>query len=98
MTFALLCRMCSSFQVKPDVQGKRNWMVAYLNPNAISQSAINPKIDPQSTAYKDKTPEEIAGIQEEMLLKARSDVATYLVDCFFRWQDRNYIVAPYNFK
>ena len=90
--------MCSAFQEKPNIQGKTDWRVAYLNPNSICQSAINPKIDPKSEAYKDKTPEEIADITEQLTMKARSEVATYIFASFMNSEDKNYIVAPYNFK
>ena len=90
-------RMCSAFQ-RRQVAGRTDWKVGYLNPVAISQSALNPKINPKSKEYVDKTPEEVADIQAELVLKQRSEAATYIYNCFMLWQDRHYSVAPYNGK
>ncbi|TVU42342.1 hypothetical protein EJB05_08742, partial [Eragrostis curvula] len=74
---------------------KKRWKSGYLSPILVSQSVINPKID-RKMKHKDKTAKELQEIQKKMTAKKRSEVASYVYDCFMKWQDKLVIVCPYN--
>ncbi|KAK3127145.1 hypothetical protein QOZ80_7AG0568910 [Eleusine coracana subsp. coracana] len=95
VTFITLwCIMNFFFQRKET--NRKDWRVAYVNPSRINQSSINPMVNLKN--YPDKTPTELAEIKTVLTTEARTYVANYLYDCFMRWQDRECIMAPYNFK
>ena len=88
--------MNSVFQEK-NINSK-DWKIAYVNPNLINQSIINPQINEKDDAYKDNTSQELHRIKADMTNAASTRVADYLYGCFMKWQDRQCIMALYNFE
>ena len=88
--------MNSVYQRK--IADRQDWAVAYLNPNLINQSAINPRINEKDPMYKGKTPDELQKMKTDMTQRARTECVQYIFDCFMRWQNRNAIIALYNFE
>ena len=90
---------CSMNSVNQRKQVKRkDWKCAYLNPTKICQRAINPIYNLNEPKFKNKSPKEVEEIQMKLRDDARSDVATYIFKCFMKWQDRQCIIATYNFR
>ncbi|GJN13032.1 hypothetical protein PR202_ga31365 [Eleusine coracana subsp. coracana] len=52
----------------------KDWKVTNLNPMLINQGAINPQINMADPMYKDKTPEEMKKMQEDLAIGARFQV------------------------
>ena len=88
--------MNSVFQEKNT--DRKDWKIAYVNPNLINQSMINPQINEKDNAYKDNTSQELHRIKADMTSAARIMVADYLSRCFMKWQDRQCIMSLYNFE
>ena len=75
--------MNSVFQQKNT--DRKDWKIAYVNPNLINQTMINPRINEKDGAYKDMTSQELHIIKADMTNVARTRVAHYLSGCFTKW-------------
>ena len=60
---------------------RKHWKIAYVNPNLINQSMINPQINEKDDAYKDKTSQELHRIKADMTNAERIRVVDYLYRC-----------------
>ncbi|TVU01094.1 hypothetical protein EJB05_53452, partial [Eragrostis curvula] len=81
-------------QTRQWYHNKKRWKTGYLNPILVSQNAINPELDGKMQ-HANKTRKEIADLKKKLIAKKRSEVATYIYDCFMKWQDKEIIVCPY---
>ena len=88
--------MNSVFQEKNT--NRKDWKIVYVNPNLINQSMINPQINEKDDAYKDKTSQELHRIKADMKNVTSTRVADCLSRCFMKLQDRQCIMALYNFE
>lgn len=89
--------MCAAFQEKPKgLNDKPNWRVAYLNAGNINKGAIYPKFDLKN--HPDKSPAELAKLQNDVEIRARAEIYKYICDSFLKWQDKSQIILPYQFE
>ena len=90
---------CSMNSVRQErTTDRKDWKVAYLNPTFIAQSQINPVFNERDPKYKDMTPKEMERMVEDFRNVKRAKVANYICSCFIKWQDRQCIIALYNFE
>ncbi|TVU51528.1 hypothetical protein EJB05_02963, partial [Eragrostis curvula] len=65
----LWCMLCSIYQRKTHLHTKEFWKLAYLNPQMINQTVINPKLNKTDLKYADKTVAELEKMEKELCYK-----------------------------
>ncbi|TVU24925.1 hypothetical protein EJB05_27391, partial [Eragrostis curvula] len=65
----LWCMLCSIYQRKTHLHTREFWKLAYLNPQLLNQTAINPRLNPNDPKYTDKTAAELQTMQKELSYK-----------------------------
>ena len=71
---------------------------AYLNPNLINQLSLNPTFQENSEEFKGMTVKEKKKAKTRAIKNARPVVETYIGHTMLAHQDKDVIMAPYNFK
>jgi hypothetical protein len=89
--------MCSSVHVCDDEKRLR-----FLNPTQINQLELNPVINKKSETFKGmsnkKRPATIKKAQEKLTKEKRDLASTHIGQLLQRFEDRQCIMAPYNFE
>jgi hypothetical protein len=70
----------------------------YVNPNLIIQLELNPQINEKSQKYKAMTKKKRAASQTQLTKEKRDIASTHLGQIMLCFQDKDCIVAIYNFK
>ena len=84
------------YGTKPDANaGKR---IGYLNPILICEESHTFRIGKDNEVLKGKTDEEVEKRIKEMKKDFEARYATYIGHAMLQFQDREAIMAPYNFK
>ncbi|TVU48864.1 hypothetical protein EJB05_00145, partial [Eragrostis curvula] len=68
----LWCMLCSIYQRKTHLHTREFWKLAYLNPQHLNQTAINPRLNPKDPIYAGKTDAELQTMQKELVKRART--------------------------
>jgi hypothetical protein len=71
--------------------------LGYANPDLINQLQLNPQINENSEKYKNMRGETKINAKK-LTVEKRSLASTYLGQIMLRFQDKDCIMAPYNFK
>jgi hypothetical protein len=84
------------YSTKPDANvGKR---IGYLNPILICEESHTFRIGKDNKELKGKTDEEVEHRINTMKKDFEARCATYIANAMLKFQDREAIMAPYNFK
>ena len=70
----------------------------YVNPTIINQLELNPQINPNNEKYKAMNKRKRASVQRHLTNEKRTIASTYLGQIMFWFQDKDCIMASYNFK
>ena len=92
MTSNLFCRMQFS-----DAE-KLKRPVGFINPQRISQPNMVVNLRTDDPKIKGKSNKEKARVMKEMTKSQSLDTSTYVGRFMLEMQDKDYIMAPYNFK
>ncbi|TVU00803.1 hypothetical protein EJB05_53757, partial [Eragrostis curvula] len=68
----LWCMLCSIYQRKTHLHTREFWKLAYLNPQVLNHTAINPRLNSKDPMYADKTVAELQTMQKELVQTART--------------------------
>jgi hypothetical protein len=72
--------------------------LGYVNPNLINQLQLNSQINENSEKYKNMRGKSKINAKRQLTTEKRSLASTYLGQIMLRFQDKDCIMAPYNFK
>jgi hypothetical protein len=72
--------------------------LGYVNPTLINQLTLNPQLNENSETYKAMSKKKRAASQKKLTKEKRDIASTLLGQIMMRFQDKDCILAPYNFK
>jgi hypothetical protein len=72
--------------------------LGYVNPNYINKLQLNPQINENNGKYKTMNKKKLTNVKRQLTIEKRTISSTYLGQVMLRFQDKEYIMAPYNFK
>jgi hypothetical protein len=70
----------------------------YLNPTLVNQLSLSPQLNENSETYKAMSKKKWDATQKNSQKKKRDIASTNLGQIMMRFQDKDCILAPYNFK
>ncbi len=84
------------YGTKPNASASKR--VGYLNPILISEESHTFRIGKDNEELKGKTDEEVEHRINTVKKDFEARYATYIANAMLQFQDREAIMAPYNFK